>query len=315
MYHPFIRGKQFELLMLREMAPQISQWGFVPIIEPVKGNFPALKRALEKLIENNCYFILIANPSVGELKGNNTSLWAEIFDGPLFEYNNYSAGLNLTANDELKTAEDFFTAHQVPISIVHSGFSDGKGLAELINKITPNIISHVFVNQPSSTLYRKHFKGATRVLVEDGFISRSNKDYPPSEPFSELYLTYNEMGCEAFGDFLMVGCGFREGGGPAYAIAIHLTYIDRSADNAIAIKHYISDQVDTPKDPAGKFLEALTKLVAEVEEDNSQIIRTTAVEEYLELFRERHFPGLGYAKKLSMQHHVELMSHINTEEA
>ena len=66
MYYPFIRGKQFELVMLREMAPRIAEWSFVPIIEPVKGNFPALKRAIDKLIENECRFILIANPSVGE---------------------------------------------------------------------------------------------------------------------------------------------------------------------------------------------------------------------------------------------------------
>ena len=42
-YYPFIRGKQFELLMLREMAPSIAQWGFVPIIEPVKREFTGLE--------------------------------------------------------------------------------------------------------------------------------------------------------------------------------------------------------------------------------------------------------------------------------
>ena len=315
MYYPFIRGKQFELVMLREMAPKIAEWGFVPIIEPVKGNFPALKRALEKLIENNCRFILIANPSVGELKEDSTSLWEEIFDGPLQDYDKYSAGLSLTAIDSLEVARDFFDAHDVPIAIIHGGFSDGKGLATVIAEVNPNITEHVFVGQNSSTLYRKHFKGVTRVLVEDGFISRNNREYPPAEPFSELYLTYTEMGCDAFGDFLIVGGDYREGGGAAYAIAIHLTYADPDADNAIAIKHYVSDQVDTPKDPAGKFLEALTKLADDVLEDDSPIFQTTAVEEYLRLFEEKHFPGLGYVKKLSMQHHIELMAHLLVEEA
>ena len=37
MYYPFVRGKQFELVMLREMAPRIAKWRFVPIIEPVKN--------------------------------------------------------------------------------------------------------------------------------------------------------------------------------------------------------------------------------------------------------------------------------------
>lgn len=310
MYYPFIRGKQFELVMLREMAPKIAEWGFVPIIEPVKENFPALKRALDQLIVNSCRFILIANPSVGELKDDSSSLRSEILNGHLLNYQNYSSGLNLTANDSLGTAKSFFAAHNNHIAVIHNGFSDGKGLSALIVEKKPTIAAQVFVGQSSSTLYRKHFKGVTRVLVEDGFISRNNREYPPSEPFSELYLTYEEMGCDAFGDFLIAGSDFREGGGPAYAIAIHLTYADPDADNAIAIKHYVSVQVDTPKDPAGKFLEALKKLVDDVLELGSPILKTTAVEEYLQLYTDKHFPGLGYVKKLSMQHHVELMAHL-----
>lgn len=315
MYYPFIRGKQFELVMLREMAPQIAIWGFIPIIEPVKGNFPALKRALDELTKNDCHFILIANPSVGELKEDNSALWDEIFNDHIQGYSSCSAGLCLTANDSLSIAETFFDEHDIPVAVIHNGFSDGKGLAAIISVTKPNITGHVFVAQHSSTLYRKHFKGATRVLVEDGFISRTNREYPPSEPFSELYLTYDEMGCDAFGDFLMVGSAFRDGGGPAYAIAIHLTYTDPDADNAIAIKHYVSIQVDTNKDPAGKFKEALKKLTNDVEKKNSSILRTSAVEEYLQLYRDQHFPGLGYVKKLSMQHHLELMAHLLHKEA
>lgn len=316
MYYPFIRGKQFELVMLREMAPKIAEWGFVPIIEPVKGNFPALKRALDRLVENNCRFILIANPSVGELKVDSSSLWDEILDDHLVEYENYAIGLNLTAEDSLNTAKNFFAAYTAdPIAVIHNGFSDGKGLAAIIDAAKPTITDHVFVGQHSSTLYRKHFKGVPRVLIEDGFKSRNNKEYPPSEPFSELYLTYGEMGCDAFGDFLIVGSEFRDGGGPAYAIAIHLTFADPDADNAIAIKHYVSIEVDTPKDPAGKFFQALGKLVQDVERKNTPILRTAAVEEYLQLYRDQHFPGLGYVKKLSMQHHLELMAHLLQQEA
>ena len=62
MYYPYLRGKQFELVMIREQAANIAKWGFVPIIEPVRENFPALKRALTALVDNNCQFILIVNP-------------------------------------------------------------------------------------------------------------------------------------------------------------------------------------------------------------------------------------------------------------
>jgi hypothetical protein len=315
MYYPFVRGKQFELIMLREMAPRIAKWRFVPIIESVKGNFSALKKAIDKLVENECRFILIANPSVGELKEDSSSLWDEIFNGPLRGYKNYSAGLSLTADDSLETASAFFASHNVPVAVIHFGFSEGKGLAALIKEKRPNISEHVFVGPHSSMLYRKHFKDIRRVLVKDGFVSRNNREYPLSEPFSELYLIYSEdMGCDAFGDFLIVGSDYKDGGGPAYAIAIHLTYSDPDADNIIAIKHFVSDQVDTPKDPAGKFLEALTKLANDVQKTGSTIYKTTAVEEYLQLYRDQHFPGLGYVKKLSMQHHIELMAHLLNKE-
>lgn len=315
MYYPFIRGKQFELVMLREMAPKIAEWGFVPIIEPVKGNFPALKRALDQLIENECRFILIANPQVGELKSDNSTLVDEIVADHLSEYEQYAVGLLLTAEVSLKHVKDFFKTHDLPIAVIHNGFSDGKGLVTLMDTEQPTISEHAFVTPHSTSLYRKHFKGCTRVLIEDGFISRNNKNYPPSEPFSELYLTYGEMGCDAFGDFLMAGSDYKEGGGPAYAIAIHLTYADPKADEALAIKHYVSDQVDSPKDPAGKFFEALSKLVKDVNKSGSSIYKSLAVKEYLQLYKDQHFPGLGYVKKLSMQHHIELMAHLLGKEA
>lgn len=34
MYHPYFRGKQFELITIREMAPLLAARHFVPIIEP-----------------------------------------------------------------------------------------------------------------------------------------------------------------------------------------------------------------------------------------------------------------------------------------
>ena len=51
MYHPYFRGKQFELLSVREMAPVIKHAGFRPIIEPVRNDLGGLNRALDALVE------------------------------------------------------------------------------------------------------------------------------------------------------------------------------------------------------------------------------------------------------------------------
>jgi len=314
MYFPYLRGKQFELIMLREMAPSIAEWGFVPIIEPVRSNFSPLKRAIASLTEHNCRFVLIANPGVGDLSNNPSSLWTDIIQGSLAEYNNFSVGLCLTASSPLHVAEDFFKEHNIPTTIIHDGFSDGKGLATVIHDTSPDINKHVFMNN-SSTLYRKHFAGTDRILVIDGFTSRPNKEYPLTEPFSELYLTFAEMGCVGFGDYLIAGKDYRDGGGPAGAVAIHISYVDSAADDAIAINHFISDMTDVLDDIASKFAEALSKLVEAVNAGSSQIYRSNAIEEFLDLHKKGHYPGLGYVKKLSMQHHLELVAHIVNVEA
>ena len=135
-----------------------------------------------------------------------------------------------------------------------------------------------------------------------------NEDYPDNEFFSDLHLVYDEEHYKGFGDFLIVGDTYSPTGGPAYAVAIHLTYIDN--DEEIWVKHFVSDTNGTPVDPAGKFIEALEKLVRYVDSDESEIFESEALAEFKDLYKNKNFPGLGYVKKLSMKHHIEL---INSE--
>ena len=188
---------------------------------------------------------------------------------------------------------------------VHAGFTQGKALAEgLSGKFEP--LRHIFVSD-GSKLYRRQFKGAERVVVKDGFIRRRNKDHPDLESFSDLHATYEEEGMNGFGDFLTVGDDFFEGGGRAYAIAIHLTFIDPE-DEAMYIYHFKSKRTDTPTDPAGKFGEALDAMIQILNQTNSKVLETEAVDEFRQLHSRGHFPGLGYVKKLSMQHHIETLA-------
>ena len=115
-------------------------------------------------------------------------------------------------------------------------------------------------------------------------------------------------GMDGFGDYLIVGDDYSETGGPAYAVAVHLTYLEN--DDDMFIYHFKSDQTDSPTDPGGKFLEALEKLVKAINNPKSLIFKSRACSEYLELFEKQHYPGLGYVKKLSMQHHIELIADL-----
>lgn len=63
MYFPSFRGKQNELIVIRDNASMIKDSKIIPIIEPVKENLSPLKRAISELTKVDGNFILIVNPN------------------------------------------------------------------------------------------------------------------------------------------------------------------------------------------------------------------------------------------------------------
>lgn len=307
MYHPYLRGKQYELILLRENAKLIKDASMVPVIEPVKKNLTALNKAIDELIKQNVSFVLIINPSKGDFKNNPLLIEEEIINSTLADYDNFCIGYIVDAESSLIDVKDFlkrFTNKE--IAFLHNGYPKAKELAEITTQFD-NVKKHIFLDE--QILYRRAFKkeGIERVLIRDGFIKQiRGKDYPDNEAFSELHLTYSEMELQGFGDFLIAGNGYSESGGPAYTVAIHLTYLDE--DELMNIYHFKSDRNDTPTDPAGKFVEALNKLIVEVEKKGSPVYQGEAYRQYKKFYNEGHYPGLGFVKKLSMQHHIEVLS-------
>jgi hypothetical protein len=311
MYFPFLRGKQFELIALREMSDIISQHSnkISPIIEPVKTSFSTLRLTIEQLINSDINFTLILNPIVGELNTNN-SLIVEYLNQQLEEYNNFQIGFYIYNQDSVNNAihlareinvdfDGFTLIHsaQIPNLDGLSGFSD-------INNIKYNLINSSRV----SRRYHRNFDNETRVVLDDYFnlLSR-NSDYLniPDEPFSDEHLYYIEDGYIGFSDYLTVGEPYAESGFLPYAVVIHLTY--PLPDNTLNIRHFVSDSNDDTSDVAGKFSEALDKLIEWL--DSTQL-NSRATEEFRQLHDSGHFPGLGYNKKLSLMHHIEIITNL-----
>lgn len=307
MYHPYFRGKQFELLTIRETAALLAASEFVPIIEPVREALAGLGRALTAICEAGGSAIVIINPDYGDHADDGADISAFLRDND-FDSDNVAAGILLKDGMSVDDAMSFYEEHgdHAPV-FVHAGFLEAKALAE---RIGPDLhgTKHVFLEKHCGKPYRRHFNGATRVLVRDGFERRKNADYPPVEAFSDLHVTYEEEGMNGFGDFLIVGDDYVEGGGPAYAVAIHLTYIDPGRDDVMYIYHFVSTTRDTPTDPAGKFSQALNALVDLLNTGTSNVYESEAIAEFRALHAKQHFPGLGYVKKLSMKHHIETLA-------
>lgn len=307
MYYPYFRGKQFELITIRETASTLAKAGFVPIIEPVKEALGGLKKTLEAVVDADGTAIVIVNPFHGDHSGAGESISAlltESFTGK----KNILVGILLKGDMSSEEILSYCNNHKDhTLALIHAGFLDAKELADALGEQVQSM-RHAFFDPICGKLYRKHFESAHRVLIRDGFQRRINREHPDVELFSDLHVTFNEERMNGFGDFLTVGDDYSETGGPAYAIAIHLTYIDKNKDDAMYVFHFKSTRQDTPKDPAGKFAEALEKMIQELDKPVSQVLNTDAVKEFRELHAKGHFPGLGYIKKLSMQHHIQTLA-------
>ncbi len=311
MYYPYLRGKQFELILLRDNAELLFKNDIHPIIEPVKQDFKALIRAMKILNKQKVKCTLIINPQAGKKPVKISDILSELIEKEFARFNNISLGYILHASsNENKLAMLLKKYSKCSFSLIHYGYTQGKTLSEKIANIK-NIKRHIFIDGYTGKLYQRHFKnsGTERILIRNGFKSqRRNADYPDSEHFSDLHITFEDEGMVGFGDYTIVGDEYSETGGPAYAVAIHLTYLD--SEQNMFIHHFKSDQTNSSTDPGGKFLESLTKLISELDKQNSTIFPSKACLEFKELFQKRHFPGLGHVKKLSVQHHIELITHV-----
>jgi len=308
MYHPYFRGKQYELLTIRESAQTFKDAGFVPVIEPVKEALAGLTRALDAIKEAQGEAIVVINPNYGQHAENGDGI-TEFLNDKFEDYDKISRGILLSEDSRIDDVERLISENKdYSITLIHIGFSEARSLVERIGDGL-NEFKHIFQEDRCGKLYRKHFRDSQKkILLRDGFEKRTNRKHPPVEFFSDLHATYQEEGVEGFGDFLIVGDDYAESGGPAYAIAIHLTFIDDDRDEEMHIHHFKSIRQDDPKDPAGKFAEALQKLVDEVNASDTKILKTTAVEAFLDLHQREHFPGLGSVKRLSMKHHIETLA-------
>lgn len=307
MYYPYFRGKQYELITIRESAQLLKQSGFVPIIEPVKESLGGLTKTLSAIAEVDGEVILIVNPYHGDHSDDADNI-ISLLKNELKGFQNISAGILLYEQNSVADAINLCANHNDrAITLIHAGFTEAKVLAENLGDDASKM-RHVFLEKFCGKLYQKHFKNAPRVLLRDGFKKRTNREHPSVEFFSDLHATFEDEGMQGFGDFLIVGDDYSEAGGPAYSVAIHLTFIDSNKDDEMHIHHFKSIRQDDPKDPAGKFAEALDKMAEELNRPAPNLTRTNAVNELLDLHERGHFPGLGYAKKLSMKHHIEILA-------
>jgi len=309
MYLPLLRGKQFELLALRELSQLLSenQSKISPIIEPVRDAFPNLLRLIEVFKEKGINFNLVFNPIVGQLIGKHNEI-LDALASQLEDYSNYQVSFYINESNSTKDALRIAKKIKSRFSgftFIHKFALDDLSILNELDDLN-NTIYNVVDFSHTSRRYHRNFQSGTLVSLEDQFtILQKNMDYLQNEDelFTEEHLHFGNEGFVGFSDYLTIGEGYSETGFLPYAVVIHLTYSDEQ--NRIRIHHFVSDSNDDTSDIAGKFAEAIEKMHNWL--SNHRVQETIALNEFRALYRDEHFPGLGYLKKLSIMHHIELI--------
>lgn len=310
MYFPYLRGRQFELIALRELADNsLLSSKIIPIVEPVKLSSTLIK-TIQTFIEKEKNIAFIFNPQVGSFntdakKENNAQQLVqlkELISNPLV-----IASHLLNKKSESQLARWVEKGKDISNSLIICEDEDylpvyGQYFSENFPKFT--LI-------PDESVFRREIH-RNRVLMDNKFKKQSrNTDYAKKddEPYSNDHLYYRLDGYIGFSDYSIIGDDYSETGFAPYAVAIHIVYFDKS--KKLRVHHFVSDTNDDISDPAGKFSEAVSKLI---EWNKIQKLDTYGINAFTEMYEKEAYPGLGTVKKLSLMHHIELMGRYLDEE-
>lgn len=309
MYYPIIRGRQYDLLAIRELTinDRLSRY-IIPIIEPIKLN-STLISTLSEITKAQKQAIVISNPKVGSFIGELE--FEDIKDRfiELTKENNVIIGHHFNKNS-LVQIEDLVESYKVKLNeivIIHNE----KKLVNLYNEIFEEEVPKLNLI-PLDNAFRRQLNGQNLVGYDDKFNKLlRNADYLDieNEFFSEEHLFFKEEGYVGFSDYSVVGADYNESGFAPYAVAVHIVYPNE--ENALEVMHFVSDSNKDTSDPAGKFSEALEKLIEWYEDYlHDSRMDTMAMQIFQRHYDEGTYPGLPTLKKLSIMHHLELVGNI-----
>lgn len=302
MYFPYLRGRQFELIALRELLEKkLISDRIIPVIEPLKPT-STLAKTLKAFSENEHFHALIMNPEVGEFvskireKTREDRAVNDIYADLESKYLVQAYLMKKSTPKQLAKKEDIKE---------YMIINPKRDCLEDFMKVYSDFEPRYTLLPDDRTFSRK--APDSKVLFMDRFPRAArNKDYSINidEFFSEDHLYYRSDGFKGFSDYSIAGAEYMESGFAPLAVAIHIVYFD--SEKILRIHHFVSDSNDDINDPAGKFGEAVAKLHKWVDAVKPHM--TNGLETFLEYNRSGKYPGLGTVKKLSIMHHIELVN-------
>jgi hypothetical protein len=305
MYFPYLRGKQFELEALLDVNPSVFR-NTLPIVESITLG---RRNLYARLSAQNVPLILVTNPFYPQTNTLLTSSIQNVIDNELANHASLTVGLIIDQRFNVSHLAAFLSSNPLrEKAIVFRSNPTQTVLAAIQGLLALQPVSYLIFDESKTTsrtqvVFNNHLKV---VLLTDGFQRQErNADYPANSAFDSIYNTWTTTSWYGIGDYVTIGDFFREGGGQAYVVCLHMTVPTTAG---LIIHHFSS--ISHPKTatfPALKFTEANNTL------NNSALITplsSTGLDLYRHWHNTQHYPGLGAAKKASMMHHIEIMSGV-----
>ena len=309
MYFPYLRGRQYELLALRELvSQQLLGAHIVPIVEPVKLS-ATLINTMDAFVDKKQPLAVLRNPTVGTftVDWNATQertraavyrkRFEELYDSPIIvKAIGMAPGVESLVSNWAKKG-----TNKKDLLVVCTDRNELSLYDSLFSFDIPQ-----YTLMPDEGAFRRRIHNH-RVLLDDKFPRKKrNADYQEEEDefFSDDHLYYKDDGFIGFSDYSIIGKEYQDAGFAPYAVAIHVVYFD--TQKTLRIRHFVSDSNEDITNPAMKFYEAASKLKKWCSQSD-QVPLTKGLKELLSYQERQSYPGLGTVKKLTLMHHLELM--------
>ncbi|MGQ1267800.1 sce7725 family protein [Acinetobacter baumannii] len=305
MYYPILRGKQNEFLALKDIINKLSSSKkVIPVIEPVNTNIKSLLSCLNDLEAKEVTSIIIVNPTNGDLAGDDRST-ESLINSIVTNFKLVKFGIIIRSTTTLAKINyylnllqdfDFILFHQSP----YQNINELKQIEEL-----KNFYGHLINNASVPRNYHKNFSINHQIVVIDDPFNKQqrNEDYRlnQNEFFSDMHTNYHNLGFNGFGDYLIIGEEYRDGGRLPQTVALHITY-PKDGDE-IWIKHFLSQHYPFDPKTSAMVLESINELKEFLEENPYILEFSSSCRELLT----KGSTSLGTLKRHSIAHHIELI--------
>ena len=300
MYYPLLRGKQNELLALRELLNEGKLSNKItPIIEPVKAS-SSFRILLQDFSKDNRNLAVIQNSKLAHYPGFKDN----------DEIDKIKSSKNFIPTYFLCKDNDRDIINQVSENDYHMIILGENSEVDIKEIITSSTLLVINTNNRGMMHDAKGEHFSRIIGLHDVYDKKDrNQDYAKDQDqfFSREHLLYKEDGLYGFSDYSVIGSDYAESGFAPKAVAIHIVYFD--PDNKLHIRHFVSDSNKDISNPANKFKEALQKLIDWYDSNsfNKEKNDSSALKEFKNLSLSGSYPGLGIIKRLAIKHHLEIL--------